>query len=358
MAGDDTDESQKTEEPTPKKLEETRKKGQVPLSREMNNWIVLLAATIVVVGMGPSVIGRLADLLRLIFDNVHLIGFTTGGGYGDILKTLYLDVLAIIAVPIIFLMAAAFLAPFVQIGPLIAPESIKPSFSKVSPISGFGRLFSMRSLFEFVKGILKIAIVGTVGFIILAPYYDSIDHFVGLPIGYMMVELRSLFLRLMIGVLVVLFILAVIDVVYQRMEHMKKIRMSRQEIKDEYKQTEGDPHMRARLRQLRMEKSRQRMMQAVPTADVIITNPTHFAIALKYDPEQMDAPVCVAKGVDAVALRIREVANENKITIVENRPLARALYDTVEIDDMIPEEHYKAVAEVISFVFKLKGKLK
>lgn len=358
MAGDDTDESQKTEEPTPKKLEETRKKGQVPLSREMNNLIVLLAATIVVVGMGQSVMGNLAELLRLIFDNAHQIGSVSGRGYGEVLKRLYFDVLAIIAVPIIFLMAAAFLAPFVQIGPLIAPESIKPSLSKISPISGFGRLFSMRSLFEFVKGILKIAIVGTVGFIILYPYYGNVDHFVGLPIGFMLTELRSLFLRLMIGVLVVLFILAIIDVVYQRMEHLKKIRMSRQEIKDEYKQTEGDPHMRARLRQLRMERSRQRMIQAVPTADVIITNPTHFAIALKYDPEQMDAPVCVAKGVDAVALRIREVANENKITIVENRPLARALYDTVEIDDMIPEEHYKAVAEVISFVFRLKGKMK
>jgi len=358
MADDNTDESQKTEEPTPKKLEETRKKGQVPLSREMNNWIVLLAATIVVVGMGPPLMSDLTGLLRLVFDNAHQIGSMSGRSHGEILKRLYFDVLSIMAVPVLFLMGAAFLAPFIQIGPLIAPENIKPSLSKISPISGLGRLFSMRSLFEFAKGVLKIAIVGTVGFVILKPYYGNIDHFVGLPIGFMLDELRGLFLRLMIGVLVVLFILAVIDVVYQRMEHLKKIRMSRQEIKDEYKQTEGDPHMRARLRQLRMERARQRMIQAVPTADVVITNPTHFAIALKYDQEQMDAPVCVAKGIDAIALRIREVAEENKVTIVENRPLARALYDTVEIDDMIPEEHYKAVAEVISFVFRLKGKMK
>jgi len=150
----------------------------------------------------------------------------------------------------------------------------------------------------------------------------------------------------------------VADIVYQRMEHFKKLRMSRQDIKDEYKQTEGDPQMRARLRQLRMEKAQQRMIQSVPEADVIITNPTHFAIALKYDPEQMDAPVCVAKGTDEVALRIREVANENKVSIVENKPLARAMYDNVEIGTMIPEEHFKAVAEIISYVFKLKGKMK
>lgn len=357
MAGDDQDDSQKTEEPTPKKLEESRKKGQVPLSREMNNWIVLLAATIVVVAMGPALMESLAALLRLLLDNAYQVG-GAAGGYGEILRRLFFDVLTIIGLPMLFLAVAAFLAPFAQIGPLFAPEHIKPAWSKISPIAGFGRLFSLRSLFEFFKGILKISIVGVVGFILLYPFYQSVDHFIGLPIPFMLEELNSLFFRLMAGVLVVLFVLAVIDVIYQRMEHMKKLRMSRQEIQDEFKQTEGDPHMRARLRQLRMEKSRQRMIQAVPEADVVITNPTHFAIALKYDPDKMDAPVCVAKGVDAVALRIREVANDNKVTIVENKPLARALYDTVEIDDIIPEEHYKAVAEVISYVFKLKGKLK
>lgn len=354
---EDQDDSQKTEEPTPKKLEESRKKGQVPLSREMNNWIVLLAATIVVVGMGPSVMSNIAALLHLIFDNAYQIG-TVSGGYGEILRRLFFDIVMIIGLPILFLMVAAFLAPFVQIGPMVAPESIKPSINKISPVAGFGRLFSMRSLFEFFKGILKIGIVGTVSFILLYPYYENVDHYVGLPIPFMLDELRALFFRLMAGVLTVLFVLAVIDVVYQRMEHMKKLRMSRQEIKDEFKQTEGDPQMRARLRQLRMEKARQRMIQSVPGADVVITNPTHFAIALKYDPQEMDAPVCVAKGVDKVAQRIREVANEHKVTIVENKPLARALYDVVEIDEMIPEEHYKAVAEIISYVFKLKGKLK
>jgi flagellar biosynthetic protein FlhB len=145
---------------------------------------------------------------------------------------------------------------------------------------------------------------------------------------------------------------------YQRMEHMKKMMMSRQEIKDEFKQTEGDPQMRARLRQLRMEKAQQRMIQSVPEADVVITNPTHFAIALKYNPDEMDAPVCVAKGVDEVALRIREIATENNVSIVENKPLARGMYDMVEIGELIPEEHYKAVAEIISYVFGLRDRNK
>lgn len=357
MADDSADDSQKTEEPTPKRLEESRNKGQVPLSREMNNWVMLLAGTIVVVAMSGTVMSDLAKILSSMFSNSYQL-HGAAGGLGKVLGDLFLEVFYILGLPVLFLMAAAFLAPFVQIGPMLSLESIKPSISKISPVAGFGRLFSMRSLFEFFKGLLKISIVASVSYIILSPFYDTIEHFVGASVPQMMDELKMLFTRLMTGVLVVLFILALIDVVYQRMEHMKKLMMSRQEIKDEYKQTEGDPQMRARLRQLRMEKAQQRMIQSVPEADVIITNPTHFAIALKYDSEKMDAPVCLAKGTDAVALRIREVANENKITIVENKPLARAMYDMVEIGEMIPEEHYKAVAEIISYVFRLKGKLK
>jgi flagellar biosynthetic protein FlhB len=171
----------------------------------------------------------------------------------------------------------------------------------------------------------------------------------------LMHEISMLTVKLMIAVLIVLVVIAVADIVYQRFEHNKKMRMSRQEVKDEFKQTEGDPMVRAKLRQLRSEKARQRMMQAVPSADVVITNPTHFSIALKYDPETMDAPVCVAKGIDEVALRIREVATEHNIILFENRPLARTLYDVVEIDETIPADQFKAVAEVISFVFKQRG---
>jgi flagellar biosynthetic protein FlhB len=171
-----------------------------------------------------------------------------------------------------------------------------------------------------------------------------------------MYDLRTLFLKMMAAALVVLFVLAVADYLYQRYEFMKKMRMSKQELRDEQKQTEGDPQIKARLRQLREQRARQRMMQAVPEADVVITNPTHYAVALKYDIKKMDAPQMVAKGVDAIAQKIREVAGENKVPIVENPALARALYDSMEIEQTIPREHFKAVAEVISYVFKLKGK--
>ena len=243
-------------------------------------------------------------------------------------------------------------------GPLFAPGAIKPSLSKISLVQGFKRLFSMRSLVEFGKGIAKISIVAIASVIILYPFYQGIEHIITIPVTAVLDEMRDLVIRLMIGVLIIMFIVAMVDLVYQRNEHIKKMRMTKQEVKDEYKQTEGDPHVKSRLRQLRSEKARQRMMQSVPFADVVITNPTHYSIALKYETGEMEAPVCIAKGIDDVALRIREVAKENDIVLYENKPLARALYDTVDIDEMIPAEHFKAVAEVISYVFKLKGKLK
>ncbi len=355
MSNEDEEDS-KTEEPTPKKLEESRKKGQIALSRELNNWVMLLAATIVIGFSAPTVFSRLKEHMRTYIELPHQlpagaenIGFTLGESFWV--------VLSILTVPLFILIFSAFIGPFIQVGPLFAPEVLKPDISKISPMKGFKRLFSLNSVMEFVKGILKIAVISTIGVILLYPFYGRVERFVGLPIPLVLDELIALVIRLMIGVLVALIVIAVIDVLFQRAQHTKKMRMSKQELKDEYKQSEGDPHVRAKLRQLRSERARQRMMQAVPEADVVITNPTHFSIALKYDPETMDAPVCVAKGIDDMALRIREVAKEHDIVLYENKPLARVLYDTVEIDDIVPAEHYKAVAEVISYVFKLKGKL-
>jgi len=353
---DDTDQSQKTEEPTAKKLEEARKKGQVPMSREVNNWVMLFAATLLIAAFADQMLSGLRDIMAFFIESAHEIPHGQGGVAFALSQSLK-HVLMIMALPMAILLLAAFLSPFVQVGPLFSPESIKPDISKISPIKGFGRLFSMRSLMEFTKGILKIVVIGIIGTVILAPYFDKFEHFVGLPIPLMLDELQSLVVRLMIGVLVVLMVIAVIDLVYQRHEHYKKMRMSKQELKDEYKQTEGDPHVKAKLRQLRSERARQRMMQAVPEADVVITNPTHYAIALKYNPAEMDAPLCLAKGIDQVAQRIKQAAAEHDIEQVENVPLARALYDSVEIDESIPFEHFQAVAEVISFVFQKKGKM-
>ena len=354
--GEQADDSQKTEEPTPKRLEESRKKGQVALSREVNNWIMLAIGTLVIGALSPSVLAKLRDHLKLYIEQPHVFPQVPGGF--SFLGDSFWIVLGIITLPLLMFLGAAFLGPFLQIGPLFAPETIKPAMSKISPLQGFKRLFSKRAMLEFVKGLLKIGLIGAVGFTILEPYFGTADHFVGQPLPLLLGELLALIVKMMIGILVALAVLAVIDAVFQRNEHFKKMRMTRQELKDEYKQTEGDPHVKAKLRQLRAERARQRMMQNVPKADVVITNPTHFSIALRYNPDEMEAPQVLAKGIDNIALRIREVAREHNITIYQSPPLARLLYDTVDIDEFVPPEHYKAVAEVISYVFKLKGKMK
>jgi flagellar biosynthesis protein FlhB len=275
MSDEEQDDSSKTEDPTPKKLDEARKKGQVAMSREINNWAMILAGTLVIVAMGPSMMSDLAALMRTFIERAHDFPTMPGGiafALGEALK----ETLIILALPLLFLMAAAFLGPFLQIGPLFAPEIIKMDISKISPMKGFARLFSLKSIVEFVKGLLKLAIVSVVGFLILKPFMGSLDHMVGLPVPLAMDEMKGLLLRLLIGLLVVIFIIAALDLVYQRYEHMKKMRMTKQELKDEYRQSEGDPLVKAKLRQLRQEKARARMMQAVPTADVVITNPTHY----------------------------------------------------------------------------------
>ncbi len=353
---DQTDDSQKTEDPTPKKLEEARKRGQVALSREVNNWVMLAAATVLIVALAGTMMHDLMMLMRVYIEQAHALPGTPGG-LGIVLGEGLIAVLKIMFLPLLLLFMAAFFAPFLQIGPLFAPGVIKPDLSKISIIKGFGRLFSMRSVVEFLKGIFKIGIIGFVAMVIIYPYFDKMEHMIDMPVMSMMIEMKAIVVKMMLGVLMVLSIIAGADLVYQRYEYNKKMRMSRQEIKDEYKQSEGDPQVKGRLRQLRAEKARQRMMQSVPDADVIITNPTHYSIALKYNPDEMPAPIVVAKGIDEIAMRIREVAKENDITLYENKPLARALYDVAEIDEMIPTEHFQAVAEIISYVFKLKGRL-
>lgn len=351
---EEQDESQKTEDPTPKKIEESRRKGQVALSREVNNWVMLFTGTLLVMAFADNMFAALSEFSKSFLSHAHDIP-QGKGGVALALGVSFEQVMLILLLPLIVLLAAAFLGPFVQIGPLFSAESIKPDFAKISPLKGVKRLFSARSMVEFAKGILKLTTVTVVGAIIVAPYYDKLEHMIGLSMPVFLDELQTIIVRLMVGILVVLVVVAVIDLLFQRYDHYKKLRMTKQEVKDEYKQTEGDPHVKAKLRGLRSERARQRMIQNVPEADVVITNPTHYSIALKYRPEEMDAPICLAKGIDAVALRIREVAKEHDIILFENKPLARALYDVVEVDEAIPPEQYKAVAEVISYVFKVKG---
>ena len=352
---DTTDKSQKTEDPTPRKLEEARKRGQVVNSKEVNNWIVLFTAALVVIAAGPGIMSDIKNTLGNFLEQSYSIP-TDPEGLGQAMKNLFLHISGILFLPLLFLTFAGAISGFVQTGPLFSFKPIAPDISRLSIFKGIERLFSKRSIMELFKGVAKISLVSFAGIFVLRPYFGNVEHFIGLDFVQALFEMQSLFLKMMSAVLSVLFFLAVLDYMFQRSEFMKNMRMSTQDIKEEYKQTEGDPQIKSRLRQLREQKARQRMMQSVPTADVVITNPTHYAIALKYDSVKMDAPTLVAKGVDLIAQKIKEVAEENNVPIVENATLARALHGSMEINQTIPHEHYKAVAEVISYVFKLKGK--
>ena len=356
MAEQSTDKSQKTEEPTQKKLDDSRKKGEIANSREVSHWFMILAATIIVALMAPSLSTDVKLVLQKFLAMPHAMPVEKGN-IAMIIGDVAAEIGFIMIIPVILFLAAAFGSAVVQGGLIVAVERITPKLDRASPLAGMKRLFSLKSVVEFVKGIMKITIVGAVATMLVLPYFEGLEQLVMMDMTGAAAVLHSLVSRLLVGVLAVVTVIAVIDFLYQRFEHMKQMRMSHQEIKDEFKQTEGDPMIKGRLRQIRQERARQRMTAAVPEASVVITNPTHFAVALKYELDEMDAPVLLAKGQDFLALKIREIAEEHGIPIIENPPIARALYAGVEVDQEIPPEHFKAVAEIIGYVFRLNGKL-
>ncbi|MEM5582057.1 MULTISPECIES: flagellar biosynthesis protein FlhB [unclassified Roseibium] len=349
---DETDQSEKTEDPTQKRLKEAHDKGDIPKSQEVSTWFTLAGATLIIAIFAPGTVVSLADLMKGYLEHSHQIPVD---GYA--LKALWRDtgqsVALIVGVPLLALVAMAVAGNLVQNPPLLTAETIKPKLSKVSPASGFKRLFSADSLVNFAKGMAKILIVGSVMVAVVWPHRDEADIMIFADPSVILPEARVLILQCLAAILAVMTVVAAADFAYQKNKWFNKQKMSLREIKEEYKQTEGDPQVKGKIRQLRMERSRKRMMAAVPQATVVVTNPTHYAVALKYE-EGMGAPLCLAKGTDAVALRMREVAKENDVPVVENPPLARALYATVEIDQDVPEDHYKAVAEVIGFVFRMR----
>ena len=351
---EENDDASKTEEPSQKRLDDARKRGQVAVSREVNNWLVLLAATVTMAGFAPWISERLRLLFQSSLGGSHLMRLEL-----EEMRSLATDLglaIALVAGPIVLaVLVAGVAAGLVQVGWMVAPEALKPQFSKISPMKGFSRLFSAGGLIEFAKGLLKMVLVAWIFWMVVVPDFDALPMLVLREPQQSLVEMAELTLKLLMVTVAATAVVAGVDVVYQRLKLRHDLRMSRTELRDEFKEQEGDPMVKAKLRQIRQERSRRRMMAAVPKADVVITNPTHYAVALKYDRDAMDAPMVVAKGIDRVALRIREVATENKVPIVENPPLARALHATVEIDQAIEPEHYKAVAEIISYVWRLKS---
>lgn len=353
----ETEQDSKTEQPTEKRLEDARKKGEVPISQEFRTWVMLFGTTVVVLMFGPWMGERLQRGLRPFIEMPHQLAGDFGAIRG-LLIDVALDVLAIVAAPFGVLMALALLGSVAQNGLVVSAEKLKPDLGKLNPLKAAQKYLTARPWLEFVKGIAKITLVGAVLVMVTWPRRQDMEALLGMEVPAQLVYLMDVLKVVMYTVLAITGLIAAADYAYQRLDFLKRMRMTKQEIQDEYKQSEGDPHVKARIRKLRVERARQRMMQAVPEADVVITNPTHYAVALKYDMEAMGAPVVVAKGLDHLALRIRALATEHEVGIVENPPLARALYAAVEIDQEIPPEHYKAVAEVIGYVMRLKGKLK
>jgi len=348
-----SDDSQKTEDPTGRRLQEARDQGQVAKSQEVNNLLMILALTISVVMFGGAIARDIVNMSLPFVESPDKVptdlGHLTTMGW----KLLGMILLAG-AAPLVLALFAAFGAGYLQFGLLLSSESLMPDLEKISPLSGLKRIFSMRSLSDFLKGLLKIGVVGAIVYLVLTPSVGDLHKLIGMEVVQLLGVIADLVNRLLVTVFAAMVVIAGADLLYQRYEHIKGLRMSRQEIKDEMRESEGDPMIKGRLRQLRMERARKRMMAEVPKADVIVTNPTHYAVALKYNQVEMTSPKVVAKGVDKVAQKIREIAAEHDIPIVENPPLARGLYAAVDIDEEIPPEFYKAVAEVIAYMFRLK----
>jgi len=348
---DEDDTTERTEDPTQKRLDDAQERGDVAKSQEVNTWFLISGATLVLSTFSGS-IGSIQMPLRNLIANSWMIR-TDGPSLLELAKNLEYVVFAAIGVPVLMLVLAAIAANMLQHRLVWSGESLKPKLSKISPMAGAKRIFGKQAVANFAKGLFKVIALGSVMTAVLWPERHRLESMLHFDAASIFGAITGLTLHLMGAVVAMLAVVAIADYFFQYRQWYERQKMSLREMKEEFKQAEGDPHIKGRIRQLRQQRMKKRMMAAVPKASVIITNPTHFAVALSYE-RGMPAPVCVAKGVDNIALKIREVAAEHNIPIVENVPLARALYATVEIDEEIPVDHYHAVAEIIGYVMGLK----
>src|SRR3954471_10827450 len=344
--------TERTEDPTQKRLDDAHAKGDVAKSQEVNTWFVIAGATLVLSTFSSSMGAGILVPMRNLIANSWMIR-TDGHGLLQLAQHIEYALIAAVGVPFLLLMLAAIAGNMIQHRLVWSGESLKPKLSKISPGAGFKRVFGKQAVANFFKGLFKLIALGAVMTAVLWPERHRLEAFVHFDPAAVMGATTSLTLHLLGAVVAMLAAVAIADYLFQYRQWFERQKMTLQEMKEEFKQSEGDPHVKGRIRQLRHARMKKRMMAAVPKASVIITNPTHYSVALAYE-QGMSAPVCVAKGGDLIALKIREVAKAHNIPIVENVPLARALHATVEIDDEIPVEHYHAVAEIIGYVMGLK----
>ncbi|MGE3769706.1 MAG: flagellar biosynthesis protein FlhB [Bdellovibrionales bacterium] len=355
MAEEQQDKEQKTEEPSTRRLEEARKEGQVPISSEVRTWFMLCGGFLAIALAGPMLGQHMLDALKVYFALPDQL-LAADGGLRAALTDTFMRLAPGVALATAILVVAALAGTMVQTGFFAATALLQPKLERISPFAGWKRIFSKQSFAELIKGIIKITLVGVVMYKILTPMLEQSSLLTGMAPELQLKVIYITSLKMLGAAIIMVTFFALLDYAYQRYKFMQQVRMTRHEVKEELKQTEGDPIARARLRQIRLERARRRMMAKVPDADVVITNPTHFAVALEYKVGKMHAPRVLAKGQDMIALKIREVAAENDVPLVENPPLARALHKSCDIDEEIPVEHYQAVAEVISYVYRLKNK--
>jgi flagellar biosynthetic protein FlhB len=349
---EDNDTTDKTEDPTQKRLDDAHERGDVVKSQEINTWFVISGATLVLSTFSGSIGGGILMPLRNLVANSWMI-HVDGAGLIALTRSLGIVLIAALGVPFLMLVLAAIGGNMVQHRLVWSAESLKPKFSKISPGAGAKRIFGKQAVANFAKGLFKVIALGAVMTAILWPERHRLESMVRFDPAAIMGVTKNLTVHLLGAVVAMLAVVAIADYLFQYRQWFERQKMSLQEMKEEFKQSEGDPHVKGRIRQLRQARMKKRMMAAVPKASVIITNPTHYAVALSYE-RGMSAPVCVAKGVDTLAFKIREIAEAHDIPVVENVALARALHATVDIDDEIPVEHYHAVAEIIGYVMGLK----
>ena len=354
----ETEDGQKTQEPTEKRLMDARKKGDVPMSREAANMTVVMSLLGIVALVLPWQVPNLVDALSGLIANAGNTPVGTGGPglvmLGQVINEFVLNIVMTLTPLFLLLLVGALIGVVIQGETVISFERIQPKLSKISPREGLKRQFSANAIVELVKNLAKVLIVGALALWVTDLSVRQIWEGNGFLPEHLPSYITDSSQKLLIAVAALMVPISIADILWRRFEWRRKQMMSHKEIRDEVKESEGSPEIRAKRAQLRRTMSRQRVAAAVPKADVILTNPTHFAVALKYDIETDPAPICVAKGADNVARKIREIAFEHEIPVIENKPLARMLHDTIDVDAMVPVEHWEVVAEIISFVMDLR----
>jgi flagellar biosynthetic protein FlhB len=346
---------EKTEKATPRRRQDARKKGQVAQSKEISSVLILMTIMGIFYFAGSWIFYNLSGIFTGIYGNIGTLSLNNATEADLFLHTVF-EYLISILIPIFLpIVAAAVVANIAQVGFEMHGQPLQPKLSKLNPISGMKKFVSLKSMVELVKSMFKIVIVGGVAYVIVEKEMHYFPSLMQQSVVDILLFIASVTFKIFFFVCLVLIFLAALDYVYQRWQHEKSLKMTKQEIKDERKQTEGDPKIKARIRSIQLEMAQRRMMEAIPEADVVITNPTHLALAIKFDAKEMIAPTVLAKGSGFIAERIKEVAREHNVPIIEDKPLAQAMFKLVEIGDFIPIELYRAVAEVLAYVYRLKG---